>query len=72
MKDFTATSLIGPNATAAQVVNAHLIGCLYHCWLNLVYVKQDFLGKVWDTISPSVDVSNPDFTLFAMTAATAD
>ncbi|WWD17827.1 hypothetical protein CI109_102270 [Kwoniella shandongensis] len=55
VKDFTATSLIGPNATPAQMVNAQLVGCLYHCWLNLVYVKQDFLGKVWDTISPSVD-----------------
>ncbi|KAK8865981.1 hypothetical protein IAR55_001131 [Kwoniella newhampshirensis] len=55
VKDFTATSLIGPNATPAQVVNAQLVGCLYHCWLNLVYVKQDFVGKVWDTLSPSVD-----------------
>ncbi|OCF73876.1 hypothetical protein I204_05721 [Kwoniella mangroviensis CBS 8886] len=56
VKDFTATSLIGPNATPAQVVNAQLVGCLYHCWLNVQYMQQDFVGKVWETLSPSVDL----------------
>ncbi|WWC86312.1 uncharacterized protein L201_001185 [Kwoniella dendrophila CBS 6074] len=54
VKDFTATSLIGPNATPTQIVNAQLVGCLYHCWLNVQYVQQDFVGKVWETIRPSV------------------
>ncbi|WWC66324.1 uncharacterized protein I206_100225 [Kwoniella pini CBS 10737] len=54
VKDFTATSLIGPNATPAQIVNSQLVGCLYHCWLNVQYVQQDFVGKVWETLSPAV------------------
>ncbi|WWC58668.1 uncharacterized protein I303_101212 [Kwoniella dejecticola CBS 10117] len=54
VKDFTATSLIGPNATPAQIVNSQLVGCLYHCWLNVQYVQQDFVGKVWESLSPSV------------------
>ncbi|WVQ85258.1 hypothetical protein IAT38_007423 [Cryptococcus sp. DSM 104549] len=54
VKDFTATSLIGPNATPAQTVNSQLVGCLYHCWLNLLYVKQDFVGKAWETLNPSI------------------
>ncbi|OCF41801.1 hypothetical protein I317_04407 [Kwoniella heveanensis CBS 569] len=56
VKDFTAISLIGPNATPAQVVNGQLVGCLYHCWLNVQYVQQDFVGKVWEILSPSVDL----------------
>ncbi|AFR97956.2 hypothetical protein C343_06110 [Cryptococcus neoformans C23] len=55
IEDFTAISLIGPNATSAQLVNAQLVGCLYHCWLNLVYAEHDLTGKVWDILSPSVN-----------------
>ncbi|WVO19992.1 uncharacterized protein IAS62_001282 [Cryptococcus decagattii] len=55
IEDFTATSLIGPNATSAQQVNAQLVGCLYHCWLNLAYIEYDHTGKVWDILSPSIN-----------------
>ncbi|TYJ51902.1 hypothetical protein B9479_007503 [Cryptococcus floricola] len=55
VKDFTANSMIGPNATPSQQINAQLVGCLYHCWLNFVYVKQDYIGKVWDILTPSVN-----------------
>nr|ODN79109.1 hypothetical protein L203_06087 [Cryptococcus depauperatus CBS 7841] len=61
IKDFTATSLIGPNATPAQHVNAQLVGCLYQCWLNLWYVKQEFVGKVWEIINPSIDLIESTF-----------
>nr|KIR87103.1 hypothetical protein I308_02795 [Cryptococcus tetragattii IND107] len=55
IEDFTATSLIGPNATSAQQVNAQLVGCLYHCWLNVAYIEYDHTGKVWDILSPSIN-----------------
>ncbi|ADV21425.1 hypothetical protein I305_06443 [Cryptococcus gattii E566] len=55
IEDFTATSLIGPNATSAQQVNAQLVGCLYHCWLNLAYIEYDHTGKVWEILSPSIN-----------------
>lgn len=35
MRDFTATSLIGPTATPAQIINASFASCLYHCALQL-------------------------------------
>ncbi|WVR05941.1 hypothetical protein IAU60_002967 [Kwoniella sp. DSM 27419] len=61
VKDFTAISLIGPNATAAQAVNGQLVGCLYHCWLNVQYVQQDFVDKVWEILSPSVHLLDSTF-----------
>jgi len=56
VRDFTATSLIGPQATAAQTVNAQLISCLYNCRLNLLFVEQEFPGKVWQIMSPIIQV----------------
>lgn len=57
MRDFTATSMVGPHATPAQTVNNQVVGCLYHVWYNLTFVEQDFPGKVWETLKPSIDVS---------------
>ncbi|RXK42491.1 hypothetical protein M231_00045 [Tremella mesenterica] len=55
VRDFTATSLIGPSATPAQLVNAQAVGCLYHIWYNLKSVEHDFSGRVWDILKVSVD-----------------
>ena len=54
VRDFTATSLIGPNATPAQLVNSSLISCLYNCRYNLLFVEQEFQGKVWEILAPAV------------------
>lgn len=59
VRDFTATSLIGPQATAAQNVNAQFASCLYHCWYNLTFVESEFPGKVWEILKPAVKVSRP-------------
>jgi len=56
VKDFTATSLIGPQATAAQTINSQLISCLYNCRYNLLFVEQEFPGKVWEIMRPTVKV----------------
>jgi hypothetical protein len=62
VRDFTATSLIGPQATAAQNVNAQFASCLYHCWYNLTFVESEFPGKVWEILKPAVNVSLPSNT----------
>lgn len=59
VRDFTASSLIGPQATAAENVNAQFASCLYHCWFNLTFVESEFSGKVWDILKPAVVVSSP-------------
>jgi hypothetical protein len=59
VRDFTATSLIGPQATAAENVNAQFASCLYHCWYNLTFVEGEFPGKVWEILQPAVKVSQP-------------
>lgn len=64
VKDFTATSLIGPQATAAQTVNSQLVSCLYNCRYNLLFVEQEFPGKVWEIMWPTVKVGpNADMRL---------
>ena len=57
LKDFTASSIIGPTATPAQVVNSQLVSFLYNCRYNLLFVEQEFVGKVWEIILPVVTVS---------------
>jgi hypothetical protein len=57
VRDFTATSLIGPHPTPAQTINSQLVGCLYHCWYNLQFVQTEFPGKVWEILQPSITVS---------------
>jgi hypothetical protein len=54
VRDFTATSLIGPQATAAENVNAQFASC----WYNLTFVEGEFPGKVWEILKPAVNVSN--------------
>ena len=63
VRDFTATSLIGPQATAAENVNAQFASCLYHCWYNLTFVESEFPGKVWEILKPAVNVSGRSVTL---------
>ncbi|GMK58813.1 hypothetical protein CspeluHIS016_0602550 [Cutaneotrichosporon spelunceum] len=54
VRDFTATSLIGPTATPAAILNAQLISCLYHCTLNLSSLESQFGSKVAEILIPSV------------------
>lgn len=56
VKDFTATSLIGPNATPAQVTNGALVGFLYHCQYNLLFVETEFPAKVWEIMQKTIIV----------------
>lgn len=60
VKDFTATSLIGPNATPAQVTNGALVGFLYHCQYNLLFIETEFPAKVWEIMQKTIIVSLHD------------
>lgn len=54
VRDFTATSLIGPQATPAEILNAQFVSCLYHCSFNLAQLEQQFGSKVAEILEPSV------------------
>jgi len=54
VRDFTSTSLIGPQATAAEILNAQFVSCLYHCSLNLGSLERQFGTKVAEILDPSV------------------
>lgn len=55
VRDFTATSLIGPQATAAEVLNSQFVSCLYHCSTNLSHLEPQFGAKVAQILLPSVN-----------------
>lgn len=54
LRDFTATSLIGPQATPAEILNAQFVSCLYHCSINLSHLEPQFGTKVSEILMPSV------------------
>lgn len=54
VRDFTATSLIGPQATPGATINAQLVSCLYHCSVNLSNLEAQFGVKVSNILKPTV------------------
>ncbi|KAI9635240.1 Golgi transport complex subunit 5-domain-containing protein [Dioszegia hungarica] len=62
VNDYTAVSLIGPNATPAQVINCQLVGFLYHCWYNLLFIETEFPAKVWEIMSPTISSIKATYT----------
>lgn len=57
MKDRSAVTMIGPSATAGQMVNGQLATCLYHCWSRLEKLEDDHVEGVYAVVKPSVKVS---------------
>ncbi|ORX36009.1 Golgi transport complex subunit 5-domain-containing protein [Kockovaella imperatae] len=55
VRDFTATSVIGPQATPAQSLNAQLVSCIYHCRYNLLFVQQEFTPNIWQIVLPAIE-----------------
>ncbi|KAL1410659.1 hypothetical protein Q8F55_004678 [Vanrija albida] len=62
VRDFTATSLIGPQPTPAQAINAQLVSCLYHCRLNLGSIDKQFGARVADILGPNVSALEAVYT----------
>jgi len=56
VKDFSATSLIGPLASTGQMTNAALISCLYHLSTTLEAAVSDFSVKALEALLPPVQV----------------
>lgn len=53
--------MIGPSATAGQMVNGQLATCLYHCWSRLETLEDDHVEGVYAVVKPSVKVSGKYF-----------
>ncbi|KAI0695938.1 Golgi transport complex subunit 5-domain-containing protein [Cerioporus squamosus] len=51
-RERAATSLVGPVATAQQVLNGQLATCVYHCWSRLDRLREEYPGKVSTILEP--------------------
>jgi len=57
VKDRSATTLVGPNATIQQLLNASLVTALYHCWLQLSKLPDGYSEGVTKILEPAIMVS---------------
>ena len=64
MRDRSAATMIGPSATAGQMVNGQLTTCLYHCWSRLEKLEGDHVEGVYAIMKPSVKVGAICFSEF--------
>ncbi|CCL99844.1 uncharacterized protein FIBRA_01868 [Fibroporia radiculosa] len=61
VRERTATSLLGPSATPAQVLNGQLATCLYHCSSRLEKLQDEYPEGVMSYIKPSIVNMNRAF-----------
>jgi hypothetical protein len=54
VRDFTATSLTGQQATPAEMINGQLVSCLYHLTLSLGNLEGQFGSKVSGILVPTI------------------
>ncbi|KAF5389498.1 hypothetical protein D9757_004352 [Collybiopsis confluens] len=55
VKDRSAILLSGPSATPAQILNASVATCLYHCHSRLKELRNEHRDSLFRVISPSID-----------------
>ena len=48
--------MIGPSATAGQIINGQVATCLYHCWSQLEKLEDEHLESVYAVVKPSIKV----------------
>ncbi|KAH9940460.1 uncharacterized protein BXZ73DRAFT_98890 [Epithele typhae] len=53
-RERAATSLVGPVATAQQVLNGQLATCTYHCWARLDKLREEYPEKVVVILEPAI------------------
>ncbi|KAI0743887.1 Golgi transport complex subunit 5-domain-containing protein [Daedaleopsis nitida] len=53
-RERAATSLVGPVATAQQILNAQLATCVYHCWARLDKLREEYPEKVLTILEPAI------------------
>jgi len=51
-------TLLGPQATVQQYLNAQLVTSVYHCWLRLSKLEEEFSESVMSVIAPAVKVED--------------
>lgn len=59
MRDRSGVTLIGPTATAGQMVNGQVVACLYHCWERLEKLEDEHSEGVYAALKPSIKVRRP-------------
>lgn len=54
VRDRSAFTLMGPTATPQQVLNGQVTSLLYHCWLRLQKLEEEYPENVTSILSPHV------------------
>ncbi|KIM91987.1 hypothetical protein PILCRDRAFT_809983 [Piloderma croceum F 1598] len=54
IRDRSAVTMIGPSATAGQIINGQVATCLYHCWSQLEKLEDEHLESVYAVVKPSI------------------
>ncbi|TBU41671.1 Golgi transport complex subunit 5-domain-containing protein [Dichomitus squalens] len=60
-RERAATSLVGPVATAQQVLNSSLATCVYHTWARLDKLREEYPDKVVSILQPVLDKLHDTF-----------
>ncbi|KAI0779742.1 Golgi transport complex subunit 5-domain-containing protein [Fomes fomentarius] len=53
-RERAATSLVGPVATAQQVLNGQLATCVHHCWSRLDKLREEYPENVVSILQPAI------------------
>jgi conserved oligomeric Golgi complex subunit 5 len=56
--------MIGPMATAGQMMNGQIASCLYHCWSRLEKLEDEHSEGVYAVVKPSIKVRFFEFFEF--------
>jgi conserved oligomeric Golgi complex subunit 5 len=56
VRDRSGVTMIGPSATAGQMVNGQVATCLYHCWSRLEKLEDEHAEIVYAIVKPSIKV----------------
>jgi hypothetical protein len=54
VRDRSAVTLIGPSATASQILNGQVATCLHHCWSRLEKLEHEHADVVYAVVKPSI------------------
>jgi len=54
VKDRSGVTMIGPTATAGQMLNGQVAMCLYHCWSRLGKLESEHSESVYAFVKPSI------------------
>ncbi|KAF7966680.1 hypothetical protein HWV62_37514 [Athelia sp. TMB] len=62
VKDRSGVTMIGPSATAGQMVNGQAAAFLYNCWARLEKLEGDHSDSVYAALKPSIKSIHQSYT----------